>query len=149
MARKRKKNRTSGQPKNTKNYTKHVVNREVQNFARREQKRERRVFVPQDDRRIKDMLDDLYYRPERVYHTAHGTPVDVHQLPDNVNLKKRQDYIENIPRDRPSFDSDRVSVCERRKERREVLFALNRTRKGAGSRKHKWSEISNIVCRRH
>lgn len=36
-----------------------------------------------------------------------------------------------------------VSVCIRRKARREVLFAKQRTRKGAGSRRHRnqWSEI--------
>ncbi|UDN67494.1 hypothetical protein [robinz microvirus RP_32] len=37
-----------------------------------------------------------------------------------------------------------VAVCVRRKIRKEVLFALRKTRKGGGARKHKnfWSDIS-------
>lgn len=36
-----------------------------------------------------------------------------------------------------------VAVCVRRKNRREVLFALNRTKKGAGSpkRRNSWSDV--------
>lgn len=37
-----------------------------------------------------------------------------------------------------------VALCVRRKQRREVLFAIRKTRKGAGSKKHRnfWSSIS-------
>lgn len=37
----------------------------------------------------------------------------------------------------------RVLICVRRKQRREVLHALNKTRKGAGAAKHRnqWSDV--------
>lgn len=39
-----------------------------------------------------------------------------------------------------------VLICIRRKIRKEVLFALNRTGKGARARKHRRSEYSSIRC---
>lgn len=39
----------------------------------------------------------------------------------------------------------RVLVCVRRKQRREVLHALNKTRKGAGARKRR-NQWSNVSC---
>lgn len=40
-------------------------------------------------------------------------------------------------------DPKLVAICVRRKQRKEVLFAKRKTRKGAGSRKHRnfWSDI--------
>lgn len=39
-----------------------------------------------------------------------------------------------------------VSICVRRKARREVLFAKAKTRKGAGASRRKRSQWSNIQC---
>lgn len=40
-----------------------------------------------------------------------------------------------------------VSVCARREQRRSVLFALRRTRKGSGSgKKHNWTPLSKVRC---
>lgn len=46
---------------------------------------------------------------------------------------------------RVRFDlPERVAKCVRRKERREVMFAKRKTRKGAGSRRRRdwWSDVS-------
>lgn len=40
----------------------------------------------------------------------------------------------------------KVAVCVRRKQRREALFALNRTGKGASSRFRKRTQFTNMVC---
>lgn len=42
---------------------------------------------------------------------------------------------------------ERVGICARRAARREVLFAKRRTRRGAGSRKHR-NYFSEVSCRR-
>lgn len=43
------------------------------------------------------------------------------------------------------FPSDDILICQRRKARREVLFAKKKTRKGAGSRKRR-NFFSNFGC---
>lgn len=46
----------------------------------------------------------------------------------------------------PSFkDARHTIICIKRKSRREVLFAKNKTRRGARSKKH-YSSFSNIRC---
>lgn len=40
----------------------------------------------------------------------------------------------------------KVLVCVRRKQRREVLFALKRTGRGAGKKRHKRSMYSDVRC---
>lgn len=39
-----------------------------------------------------------------------------------------------------------VTACIRRKMRRAVMFAMGRTRKGAGARRHKRNSYSNVRC---
>lgn len=41
-----------------------------------------------------------------------------------------------------------VMVCVRRKQRKEVIFALNKTGKGARAREHRWTDHSNTSCKR-
>lgn len=44
-------------------------------------------------------------------------------------------------------DPMRLSVCKRRRERREILFALRKAGKGrGGAKKRKYTEISKIRC---
>lgn len=43
---------------------------------------------------------------------------------------------------------DQTLVCVRRNMRREVLFASRKTGK-SGQRRPRWTELSNIKCRRH
>lgn len=45
-----------------------------------------------------------------------------------------------------AFTNNRVLICVRRKTRREVLHALKRTRKGAGSKMRRRNEFTNIHC---
>lgn len=40
----------------------------------------------------------------------------------------------------------KVLVCVRRKQRREVLFAMKRTGKGGGKRRHKRGPYSDVRC---
>lgn len=42
---------------------------------------------------------------------------------------------------------EQVGICHRRKSRREVLFALRRTGRGAGAKRRTRTRYSNISCR--
>lgn len=70
--------------------------------------------------------------------TIHGGRARVHRSGRYVptGLKTLQYYFERSPE---------VARCVRRKNRREVLFALRRTRSGRGKRKRR-NAFSNVRC---
>lgn len=43
-------------------------------------------------------------------------------------------------------DPRKVLVCVRRKQRREVMFALRKTKRGAGARRHRRNYHSEVSC---
>lgn len=82
-------------------------------------------------------------RPARSYDKpVHRLTVPVH--PKNVN--KRSTASAALPRTVQFEAPKRVLVCIRRQKRKEVLFALKKTGKGARARKHRQSFYSSIRC---
>lgn len=82
----------------------------------------------------------------RTYLRSDGRPANVER--DNI----RQSPVRNQmpPQMRDVFsDSRSTLVCQRRRTRREVIFALQRAGKGGKrNRRARWTEKSEIVCRK-
>lgn len=124
-------------------------NRDAVSIARRDRKRERRDFVSvqQDDFRRKLPSEDFFGPIERTVHDDKGKPVDIVSRPIEANRKESsQNNFRNNPT-REVFAEIRNTVCQRRKERREVLFATRRTGKGGRQSRHLWTYFSNVLCR--
>lgn len=91
---------------------------------------------------IRSIEDRRLFHPERDYRPAlsfgrRSTLV----ISSSAGIAGRQ----NVLPARVRFDvPEKVAKCVRRKERREVLFAKRKTRKGAGSRRRRdwWSDVS-------
>lgn len=91
-----------------------------------------------------DLISD--YPPE--YSRVDGSSARVRQgLPINRNRNMRESDLSQ-PLHSYFQDSPRlVSECVRRQERRRVLFALQRTRKGSGrGKRHNWTALSKVRC---
>lgn len=97
-------------------------------------------------RPVPDFINDLRtYRPmmDRGFYKMEDGRIAKYALSKNIH------NITSMPRGiRLAFRSARrVSVCIRRKARREVLFAQKRVGKGKKvSSERKWTERSNIIC---
>lgn len=101
-----------------------------------------------DDRRRWDPGDtprDAYGRQARVVMSPKASPKPRQQA--GVKVKSPRPYRPGaLFREAESFSAPRsVMICVRRKSRREVLFALRKTGKGARSRKRR-NEWSNVKC---
>lgn len=91
-----------------------------------------------------DFISD--YPPK--YSRVDGSSARVRQgLPINRNRNVRESDLSQ-PLHSYFQDSPRlVSECVRRQERRRVLFALQRTRKGSGrGKRHNWNDLSKVRC---
>lgn len=117
--------------------------------ARRSYQHERRQFDHLlDDVRIPY---DLYARRETTYLHNDGAVADTYVdsrprdvLPENHNEVRDA----QLPPVHTYFSKPtEVNVCVRRQQRRRVLFALRKTRKGSGrGKRHNWTEKSRIRC---
>lgn len=87
-----------------------------------------------EDRRTYHPLE--FFRPAR---TVSGTNIDP------VVVKKSRPFKAALPFGLRFSVPDKTLICVRRKERKEVLFAKRKTKKGSGSKKRKnW--FSKIGC---
>lgn len=105
-----------------------------------------------------DPLDDLLDAPllgdGRLFHpdpleaprTVSGTPARVRVLPRRSSSATARSDPFLAFRDRLTFRTpDRVALCVRRKQRRQVLHALRRT--GRGNRPPRRNAWSNVSCK--
>lgn len=101
-----------------------------------------------DDRRRWDPGDtprDAFGRQARVVMSPKASPKNRQR--SGVKFKHLEgNFPRALLREVQSFqDPRRVMICVRRKSRREVLFAIRKTGKGARSRKRR-NEWSNVKC---
>lgn len=97
--------------------------------------------------RLVDLVDDRQWRPEsyRRSRTLSGSGADLSAPPPMRTSGTRPAFFSPVI----SFARPQgVVECVRRKQRREVLHALKRTRKGSKSRQRKQTVWSSISCRR-
>lgn len=107
-----------------------------------------RQFDPLPPSRL-EMPDDFTRNYQEAYSRVDGRPADVVQgLPRNRNnVRMRESNLQEALHAYFQDSPQLVSECERRSRRRRVLFALQRTRKGAGrGKKHRWTELSKVRC---
>lgn len=134
--------------KEYKNQKSLVQNRDTVRIARRERySGKRRDFVPQDDFRTKLPSEDFFGPlPQRTVHDEKGKPVNIVSRPiiQDREVTRQNDF--RVSQTRNIFEDIRSTVCQRRKERREVLFAKRKVGKGAAKRTHMWNALSNILC---
>lgn len=98
---------------------------------------------------LSDIEDRRTYHPDGPARPARSIDRPTHTLtlpvhPKNVN-KSRSD-LSSLPRTVQFQAPKKVLVCIRRQQRKEVLFALRKTGKGAKARKHRRSFYSDIRC---
>lgn len=122
----------------------HRSQRDVSVISRRERLlrlSEKRRKEIRRDRRIEDRR---LFRPDRSLLLTSGGRIatrEVHRPRVTVRARK------NVLPHRIQFvDPRRTIVCRRRKRRREVLFAMKRTGKGARRRLRLFTAESQIVC---
>lgn len=99
---------------------------------------------------LRDIEDRRTYHPDGPSRAARSYDRPTHTLvlpvhPKNVN-KRAGRASSALPKTVQFQAPKRVLVCIRRNARKQVLFALNKTGKGARSRKHRKSEYSSIRC---
>lgn len=95
-----------------------------------------RHLVEVDDRRRHHPLD--FFRPARTW-SGHPT------RPNVVKPAVRK-FSPSLPFGTRFADPRRTVICVRRKERKEVLFALKRTGKGARARRRRRNFFSEVSC---
>lgn len=70
----------------------------------------------------------------------------------NANARKAHKFspytLNDVPHNVRFADPTRVAVCIRRHQRREVLHALKRVGSGSSVKRGRWSEFSDISCKR-
>lgn len=93
------------------------------------------------DRRIEDRR---LFTPDRALLLTSGGKLATYQVHrPRVTVRSRKNVLPH----RIEFrDPRRTIVCRRRRKRREVLFAMKRTGKGARRRKRRYTPESQIVC---
>lgn len=70
--------------------------------------------------------------------TRFATPARI-QSPSTQKTK-------TIPRGVQFVDFSQVIVCEKRKQRKEVLFAKKKAGRGGNKKSRRWTRLSNINC---
>lgn len=109
---------------------------------------ERRQFDPPLPPSKLELPDDFTRDFAETYTRIDGAPARVRQgLPPNRNRAMRESTLQEQVHSYFQESPGLVSECVRRKERRRVLFALQRTRKGSGrGKRHHWDELSKVRC---
>lgn len=123
------------------------------NKRRRRQERKREAqrgnFIPTSTFRaepytksILALEDRRYFAPAGTYPRAqfHRSPVIV------VSPNRNKDKSNVVPHKVRFAVPKEVSLCVRRKQRRQVLFALNKRGKGSRARRRHRSEFSDVKC---
>lgn len=87
----------------------------------------------------------------RTYHPDPYRPAALdysprHRLEVDSNTNNKQTSASAVPGGVQFQDAKHVMVCVRRKTRKEVMFALNRTGKGSGRGRRKRSMYSDVGC---
>lgn len=90
---------------------------------------------------LREIEDRRDFHPERAARPARSFKSPRHQL----TIPKNQMGNMKLPSAIGFKDPDRVLICVRRKQRRSVLFAKKKHKKGAGSKRSR-SYYSNIQC---
>lgn len=107
------------------------------------------LLVPVAPRPLRFLPPVLQIEDRRSFHFSPVRPAAALRRPA-ARLVARQPYRQWQPaqtRAVVAFQEPRlVSICERRRRRRETLFALKRTKKGAGSPRRR-NAFSDISCR--
>lgn len=96
--------------------------------------------------RVSPRTNPLTLEDRRVYH-----PLRKAAPPASVSLESRKLVVPRVQRKNSptlaQFNLPRnVSVCVRRKQRREVLFATRRTGRGASKKRRTRNQFSDIRC---
>lgn len=95
---------------------------------------DRRSEVGSERRRPKRVSQQLRHRVRGVLYG------------NNARVLARKLVVRAVPTRIRFSDPKRVAICVRRHTRREVLFALKKTGKGARAHKRKWNENSEVRC---
>lgn len=95
---------------------------------------DRRSEVRSNPRKAERVSRNLRVRGARVLHA------------DKRRSVARKLVSRSVPTRLTYSDPRKVAVCVRRHTRREVLFALKRTGKGARAHRRKWNENSEVRC---
>lgn len=84
--------------------------------------------------------------PHPTYKLQDGNPAQIERREIHTDKMRLQGMPSQV---RDAFrDADRVMVCQRRKARRRVVFAMQRAGKGGkGNRRARWTDKSRIVCK--
>lgn len=140
MRKSRKKTRLSNRNRDLNRISKRdkLISVEIDDYL--DKMRERRRFKRERDymREIEDKRTERFKIHDDRYMTD-GRPAGV---------RVQKPRLTSLMKSRLAFnDPGRVIVCKRRKERRVVLFSLNRIGKGkGGSKRHRWVRDSHIKC---
>lgn len=91
--------------------------------------------------------DRREHHPEGIHRPVRALPRQAATLQVPIPAKRARGNVAKFSTPSLSFSvPQRVSLCVRRHQRKEVLFALKRTRRGAASKTHKRNWWSNVKC---
>lgn len=123
------------------------MNKRRRRSAKRERHTQRDIFTPiatrgaafrsilqLEDRRLFEPVDTF---PRALFHRSARLVPSI-----NTNVKRSNHVPTGISFNVP----EEVSLCVRRKQRREVLFAKRRTGKGARARRRRRGPFSSVSC---
>lgn len=93
-----------------------------------------------------DVEDRRLFNPDPVSEVYHTTLAQVADIQESVAPVRKGAPLGHMPRGVMSFvKPERVMVCVRRQQRREVLHAFRRVGRGTGRRRRR-NDASNIRC---
>lgn len=95
-----------------------------------------------------DLEDRREFHPEGVHRPARGLPkLSADLVAPNLPARKRSGAsVFRVPKVLSFRVPKRVSLCVRRHQRREVLFAIKKTGRGSRARFHKFNKWSLVRC---
>ena len=100
------------------------------------------VYVPR--REYRDIEDRRRYHPLKLF----APPKLFSGKPARVTVQRVRRRRSVVPIGIRFLNVERVLVCARRKERREVLFATNKTGGGVRRKKPRRTPFSEVSCKR-
>lgn len=98
-------------------------------------------------KRLAPIEDRRTYHPAGKQRPARAVQKANHRLvAPSLRSTKKTHPRASVPREIAFHAPKSVLTCLRRSIRRQVVFALKKTGKGARTKKHRWSEYSGIKC---
>lgn len=82
--------------------------------------------------------DKRFYNPTKI-----NRPLTLRKTPARTNRNLLRGIYDSPFR---ILDPKQTGICIRRKQRRQVIFALKRTGKGSGSKRRRYTNHSNYQC---